>query len=68
MNLIQGANLTKGLRVSLVSGLAGIAGAAESSRRYIVTDRLHKKNPLLADIDTGATTAASPLSVWQVLP
>ena len=39
MNLIQGADLKIGSRVSLISGLDGIASVAQRSEQYIVTDQ-----------------------------
>lgn len=68
MNLIQGANLTCGLRVSLISGLDGIASADKRAEQYIVTDQTDKKGHILVvSLRTGTASPVSPLSVWEVV-
>ena len=67
MNLIQGANLKRGLRVSLIPGLDGIASVGKRAEQYIVTDQTDKKgNILVVNLRTGTTSPVSPLSVWEV--
>lgn len=67
MNLIQGANLKCGSRVSLISGLAGIATPVQRTEQYIVTDQTDKKgNILVVNLRTGIASPVSPLSVWEV--
>lgn len=68
MNLIQGAQLKKGARVSLISGLAGITGVGKRAEQFIVSDMTDKKgNAVIVNLRTGVSASASPLSVWEVL-
>lgn len=68
MNLIQGADLEVGSRVSLISGLDGIASAAQRSEKYIVTDQTDKKGHIIiVNLRTGTASTVSPLSVWEVV-
>lgn len=68
MKLIQGANLKSGLRVSLISGLDGIASVGKRAEQYIVTDQTDKKgNVLVVNLRTGTASPVSPLSVWEVV-